>query len=105
MLTKSRVAQPPSRIPDRYWEGDEPDSPNRHWLPTDHGQGLGISGDAVRLQADIGTLAVYVATKWRKLTKLGRRRKRIVDDVSLTGSTHASKPNRLRTGWITRPSR
>ena len=68
----------------RNWEGDEPDSPNRHWLPTDHGQGLAISGDAVRLQADIGTLAVYVATKWRKLSKLGAaaeedRRRRFLD--------------------------
>lgn len=69
MLTKSRVAQPPSRIADGYWEGDEPDNPNRHWLPSAHGQGLAISSDAARLQANIGSLAVYVVKTWRKLSK------------------------------------
>ena len=43
MLTKARVAQPSTRIPDRYWERDQPRGHDEHWLPTAHGQGLAIS--------------------------------------------------------------
>ena len=67
MLTKARVAQPSTRIPDRYWERDQPRGHDEHWLPTAHGQGLAISDDAKRLQAKLGTLEVHLTVRWRVL--------------------------------------
>ena len=67
MLTKARVAQPSTRIPDRYWERDQPRGHDDRWLPTAHGQGLAISDDAKRLQAKLGTLEVHLTVRWREL--------------------------------------